>query len=334
MNRIRTVVSGAIVAVATATAPAVAETLKAEGGSAASLGALIPQLLSKYTAEDHEIRVNVDQTLTRAALKVATGAIDIATTPAGAFHRMTKGTGPYKQLGEEAVEASASIRSLFSFLGGHVHVIVYADSGIETWEDIRGKRVFLGPPAGSFGAQTTAMIESVTGMKAGEDYEGIKLAWSAANQAFEDGKFDVFMRSGTMGSAAIEQFGTAKKFNILGIPESVIGTPAWDKYLQTPGYAADVLPAGTYSNQANNDRDLLASAYVMFMSVNKDMSDETAYDLTKAMFENLDDAHAVNAGLAPLTLENAFVSLAAPLHPEAIRYYEEAGVAVPDHLRP
>ena len=71
----------------------------------------------------------------------------------------------------------------------------------------------------------------------------------------------------------------------------------------------------------------------MFLGVNKDMSDDVAYSLTKAMFENLDDAHSVSDGLAPLTAENAFVSLKARLHPGAIRYYEEIGVSVPDSLR-
>lgn len=311
-----------------------ADTLKAEGGSAAGLSALVPQLLSKYAANDHEIRVNVDQTLTRSALKVATGAIDLASTPAGAFARMKVGKGPYKDLGQEAIDASGNIRSLFSFLGGHVHVITYADSGIESWEDIRGKRVFVGPPAGSFSAQTIKLIETITGMKANEDYEAIRLAWGAANQAFEDGKFDVFMRSGTIGSAAVDQFGSATKFRLLGVPQDLIGTEAWDNYLETPGYAADVLPAGTYSNQANNDEDVLASAFVMFVSVHEEMDEQVAYDLTKAMFENLDDAHSVNQGLTPLTLDNAFVSLGAPLHPGAVRYYEEAGVTIPDDLRP
>ena len=326
----------AAIAAAFATASltfAQADTLKAEGGSAAGLSALVPQLLSKYAAPDHEIRVNVDQTLTRAALKVATGAIDMASTPAGAFSRMQVGKGPYRDLGQQAIDASGNIRSLFSFLGGHIHVMTYEDSGIESWEDIKGKRVFVGPPAGSASAQTTKLIESITGLKANEDYEAIKLAWSAASQAFEDGKFDVFMRTGTMGSAAVDQYGAAKKFRLLGIPEDVIGTDAWNDYLSTPGYAADTLPAGSYSNQVNNDEDLLATAYVMFLSVNKDMDDDIAYQLTKAMFENLDDAHSVNQGLMPLTLDNAFVSLAAPLHPGAIRYYDEMGVSIPDSLR-
>ena len=210
--------------------------------------------------------------------------------------------------------------------------MTYENSGVESWQDIKGKRVFVGPPAGSASAQTTSLIEAITGYRAGEDYEAIKLAWSAASQAFEDGKFDVFMRTGTMGSAAVDQYGAATKFRILGIPESILGTPAWDKYLSTPGYAADTLPAGSYENQVNNDEDLLATAYVMFLSVHADMDEETAYRLTKAMFENLDDAHAVNPGLAPLTLDNAFVSLAAPLHKGAVRYYREAGVTIPDHL--
>ena len=178
------------------------------------------------------------------------------------------------------------------------------------------------------------MIEAITGYKANEDYKAIKLAWGAANQAYEDGKFDLFMRTGTMGSVAIDQFGSANPFRLLSVPQDTIGSDAWAEYLSVPGRAADVLPAGTYKNQVNNDVDVMASAFVMFMSVHKDMDDDTAYELTKAMFENLDDAHAVNQGLKPLTLDNAFVSLNATLHPGAVRYYQEMGVTVPAELLP
>ena len=97
MKLVRRAFSGAILALSVAL-PQHSETLKAEGGSAAGLSALVPQLMSKYVANSHEVRVNVDQTLTRATLKVATGAIDIASTPAGAFAKMEVGKGPYKKL--------------------------------------------------------------------------------------------------------------------------------------------------------------------------------------------------------------------------------------------
>ncbi|MEM5544291.1 TAXI family TRAP transporter solute-binding subunit [Sulfitobacter sp. AS92] len=333
MKPFRMTLAAALLAITTGSGPALAETIKAEGGSAAGLSALVPQLLSKYAAADHNVRVNIDQTLTRAALKVATGSIDLAVMPAGAYDKMITGSGPYQNLKEQAIEASGNVRVLFSFLGGHVHAMTYADSGVETWEDLRGQRVFVGPPAGTFSSQTTGMIEAITGMKPGEDYEAIKLAWSAANQAFEDGKFDVFMRSGTIGSAAIDQFGSAKKFRLLSVPAESLETEAWVKYLAVPGRAADVLPAGTYQNQINNDEDVMASAFVMFVGVNVDMAEQTAYDLTKAMFDNIDNAHSVNQGLKPLTLENATVSLNARLHPGAIRYYEEQGLEIPAELR-
>lgn len=162
MFRMKSTIAAATIVALTATS-GVAEVLKAEGGSAAGLSALVPQLLSKYAAENHEVRVNVDQTLTRAALKVATGAIDIASTPAGAYAKMTKGVGPYKKLKEQAIEASGEMRALFSFLGGHYHPMTYADSGIESWDDIKGKRVFVGPPAGSAASQSIEMIEAITG---------------------------------------------------------------------------------------------------------------------------------------------------------------------------
>lgn len=85
------------------------------------------------------------------------------------------------QFRKVALAASGNIRSLFSFLGGHIHPLTHADSDIEKWEDIRGKRVFLGPPAGSVSGQTTSLIKAITGMEANKDYEAIKLAWSAAN---------------------------------------------------------------------------------------------------------------------------------------------------------
>ena len=142
------------------------------------------------------------------------------------------------------------------------------------------------------------------------------------------------MRSGTIGSAAVDQFGSSTKFRLLGVPAETMETEAWAKYVSVLGRAADLLPAGTYANQSNNDEDIMASAFVMFVGVNKDMAEQTAYDLTKAMFENLEDAHSVNQGLIPLTLDNAFVSLNAQLHPGAIRYFEEVGAEIPANLRP
>lgn len=309
--------------------------LRGEAGAPAGSTAVIMQLLSKYAAADSKItvKVNTGQTLTRSLLKLASDKIEVAVTPVGAFAAMTKGRGPYKKLGDKAKSASKNVRSLFAFLGGHFHPVTYADSGIKDFKDIKGKTVFVGPPSGSASRQSIGIIAAVTGYKPGKDYEAVKLGWGAANQAFEDGKFDLFMRPQMIGSAMINQFGASKKIRILNIPEAVRKTDAWQKYEKTPGRTLDLLPAGTYSNAVNNSENINAAAYVMMVTVNKNMDNDTAYKLTRAVFDNIKAVHSVSPALHPLTVKTAFRNNIVAVHPGAAKFYGEQGIEVPAELQ-
>ncbi len=309
--------------------------LRGEAGAASGSTAVIMQLLSKYAASDSKItvKVNTGQTLTRSLLKLAAAKIEVAVTPVGAFAAMTKGRGPYKKLGDKAVAASKNVRSLFAFLGGHFHPITYVDSGIREFADIKGRTVFVGPPSGSASRQSIGIINAVTGYKPGKDYNAVKLGWGAANQAFEDGKFDMFMRPQMIGSAMIEQFGASKKIRVLNIPDAVRKSAAWQEYEKTPGRTLDLLPAGTYSNVVNNDKDINAAAYVMMVTVNKKMDDGTAYKLTGAVFNNIKAVHSVSPALHPLTIKTAFRNNVVPVHPGAAKFYAEKGIEVPAKLQ-
>ena len=64
------------------------------------------------------------------------------------------------------------------------------------------------------------------------------------------------------------------------------------------------------------------------------MSDDLAYTITKAMFENIADLQAVHPAANQTTIEFTLAATPIPLHPGAIRYYEEVGVEIPDRLRP
>lgn len=309
--------------------------LRGEAGAPSGSTAVIMQLLSKYAAQDSNItvKVNTGQTLTRSLLKLSDAKIEVAITPVGAFSAMTKGKGPYKKLGDKAIEASKNVRSLFAFLGGHFHPITYADSGIKAFKDIKGKTVFVGPPSGSASGQSIGIIRAVTGFEPGKDYKAVKLGWGAANQAFEDGKFDLFMRPQMIGSAMINQFGASKKIRLLNIPEATRQSDAWKNYEKTPGRTLDLLPSGTYSNVVNNAENINAAAYVMMVTVNKGMDDDTAYKLTKAVFDNIKAVHSVSPALHPLTLKTVFRNNVVPVHPGAAKFYKENGVDVPAKLQ-
>ena len=57
------------------------------------------------------------------------------------------------------------------------------------------------------------------------------------------------------------------------------------------------------------------------------LDEEIVYNLTKTMYENHDEVVQLNPQyLTDWSLDRALISIGAPIHPGAIRYYREAGV--------
>lgn len=314
-----------------------AQSLSLEGGGAASLTGIVPQTYAQFAAEEGlSLQVVLGQTLTRAALKLAAGRIDMAVVPPNAYRAMQRGVGPYSEQGEQAAELSGNIRALFGFPAGTFHAVTWADSGIETWEDLAGRRVYIGPPAGAASAQIQTLIELASGGLSGEngDYEGIRAPWGAAQQSFQDGQFDVYVGSVAVGSQALNELSLQREIRILGVPNSVRETGAWAEFLINQAQFESVVPAGTYSGQVNGDADLVTTASAMMMSVTAGMDDDTAYALTRAYWENLEAMMNANALMRSIDPEKPFGGMSAQLHPGAVRYYQEVGIEIPAELMP
>lgn len=334
MTFIKSIIGAATIA-ATATF-AQAQSLSLEGGGAASLTGIVPQTYAQFAADAGiDLQVVLGQTLTRAALKLAAGRIDMAVVPPGAYRAMTNGVGPYAETADQAKELAPNIRALFAFPAGTFHAVVWADSGIDSWDDLAGRWVYIGPPAGAASAQIQSLIELGSGgLKAGDDYEGVRAPWGAAQQAFQDGQFDVYVGSIAVGSQSLNELSLQREIRVLGIPEDVLSTDAWAAFLVNAAQFESVISAGTYSGQVNGDADQTSTASAMMMSVEASMDDDTAYALTKAYWENLDAMMNANALMRSINPEAPFAGMNAKLHPGAVRYYDEVGIAVPADLMP
>lgn len=92
-----------------------------------------------------------------------------------------------------------------------------------------------------------------------------------------------------------------------------------------------IIPAGTYPGV---DRDVRTITQPNFLAVRDDVDEEQVYLFTKAIYENLAFLQAIHPATKEMSLESAIGGLPFPLHPGALRYYEEAGLDVPDRLRP
>ena len=88
-----------------------------------------------------------------------------------------------------------------------------------------------------------------------------------------------------------------------------------------------VIPAATYPGQ---DRDIQTVAKSNLLVARADVDDEVVYQVTKAMFENLDFLRNIHDAMYETSLDRALVGMPMPLHPGALRYYQEVGLLGPD----
>ena len=301
------------------------------GGVNHALFVVLANVLQKKAGIN--MQVNEGQTLTRSALKLGRGKIDIQPLPPVITPWMRAGTRMYKKAPEVAKKAVANIRLIASYGAGVRHYLVWADSGIETFDDLKGKRVFVGPPVGGASNVAKAVLRITAGLEAGKDYTEVRLPWNGGIQAMQDGKIDVFIRPAGIGAASIEQLGAKRKFRLLSVAPYV-DRPAFKKYLGGGGRVLRKVPAGTYKNQVGNDKDVATDGFRHQLVVNKTMSDELVYKITRTLFENLAEMHKTAAILRDVSLEDTFSLANVPVHPGALKYYKEIGKAVPERLMP
>lgn len=283
--------------------------------------------------DDVTIQVNATGAATQHAMQAAAGQLDFFMWSASVHDAMIKGDAMWQKV-PQAPELSKQLRAVFAFPLGLYHMVTYADSGIESLDDLAGKRVFLGPPGGGATIIMQRVVEGATGLKPGQDFEQVNLGWDAATQAFQDGRIDVYVNSTNAPSPVIQQLAIGRKIRLLGLTEEQRAKEPVQAILNRPGGVLGEIPAGMYGeNQVNEDAVTTLGSIVGIGTSVKDDAD-TIYRVTKTFWENLPEMQKNAPWLRNINIENAFQDLNLPLHPGAMRYYEEIGMTVPDELRP
>jgi len=100
------------------------------------------------------------------------------------------------------------------------------------------------------------------------------------------------------------------------------GMDLWTRY---------VIPAGTYPSQ---EKDINTIAQPNFLSVRADVDEDAVYQITKTIYENLPFLNAIHSATKAMAIEKAIAGLPMPLHPGAVKYYQEVGVKIPPRLMP
>jgi TRAP transporter TAXI family solute receptor len=274
----------------------------------------------------HKAQVSAVGAATKHAILVTSGKMDFSMYEPIKYNLLYNQIGPFKNI-ENGPELTSKISQLFSYSIGSYHAVVYADSGIETFEDIKGKKVFLGPPSSVASRNTKLIVEAMTGYKPGESFEQVKMGWGAAAQAFQDRKFDVWLTITTSPSPAISQLTLSNKIRLLSLDEKRFDHPSWVKYMSQPGRNITTIDPADYGPNLVNTDPILVTGAMVGLAVRSDMDADLVYQMMRAFWDHQEDAHAM-ASFMPKTinLEEAVKSLAYPVHPGAIKFYEEKGI--------
>ncbi len=329
------VLTGALALNAPAAEAQKSKILRADTGSPGNVSHTVTIVLTKIwnRALGTSIQINDSQTLTRSAIKLGRGQIDLMPFPTTIYTFLSKGARMYKKMKQRAIEASKNVRAIWGWNAVLFHPITFKNTGIRTFKDLKGKRVFTGPPSGAAAVTAEFIIRVLTGYEPNKDYKAIRLNWGGGMQAMLDGKLDVYMRPAGVGAAAIEQLGLKQKFFLLDIGDFA-NSPAWKKYTSKMGRATGIIPAGTYKGQINNKKDVLVGANTFELAVNKGMPEELVYQMTKLTWDNIAEIHKTASTLQTMDKSKPFTGVNMPLHKGAIRYYKEKGIKIPAQLIP
>ncbi|MEW9672273.1 TAXI family TRAP transporter solute-binding subunit [Ammoniphilus sp. 3BR4] len=210
----------------------------------------------------------------------------------------------------EKVENVQQIAALYP---NYVQVVTSGSTGIEKFEDLKGKRIAVGAQNSGVEVNARNLLEAH-----GITYNDIKvdyLGYAEAADALKSGKLDAaFLTSGIPNSSLME---LAQGFDLKIVP---IEGAAIEELSKTKNYfITGTIPAGTYKNE----QDIPTAAIMNALVVRADLSEDDVYKLTKTFFENLDTLSNAHQAAKDITIEGAQTGVVAPIHPGAQKYYDE-----------
>lgn len=212
------------------------------------------------------------------------------------------------------------LRALFPMYQTPFEAVALTSTGIDDVSKIDGKRVSVGPAGGTAATYWPRFYE-VLGINANVSYAGA----SDSTGQIKDGLIDAFSFAAGVPISAFSQIAAENEVNIFGFTEEQRGA-----ILEAmPEVSAYDIPADLYPGVPAH----ATVAMWNFATARSDMPESLAYEITKMVMENNEAMVQIHAAAAETLPENADKNTFLPYHPGAVRYFDEAGIEIPDDLR-
>ena len=196
-----------------------------------------------------------------------------------------------------------------------VQIVAGAESGIEILDDLKGKGLSVGAPKSGTELNARAILGAAD--MTYDDLGKVEyLPFAESVELMKNRQIDATLQSAGLGVASIRDLSTSIKIKVIPVEASLV------EKLGSP-YVVTTIPANTYDGQ---DEDVPAAAVPNYLVTSSEVDEELVYQMTKAIFENLDELVAAHQAAKAIDPAEAAKDTVIPLHPGAERYFKEAGL--------
>ena len=241
------------------------------------------------------------------------GEMDLGMTNADAAYWSSHGGGSGFY---EIYAEPGNVKGVMRLYESQGHMITAANSGIETYEDLRGKTVCLGPPSSTIPAMSIAILEAY-GINPDSDIKAVYYSIDEGLEKLTDGVIDATFFVASAPASGLTSASATSDLKFVDAGEEILKQVV-EKY---PYYTAAATKEGAYPNM-NSVNTLKIYTEII---ASGDVPEEAVYQFVKGALEGQPDYVDAHVACQEINAETA-ASAAAKLHPGAARYYRELGL--------
>ena len=245
---------------------------------------------------------------------IMAGDLEFGVVQSDRQYQAIKGIANWKDKGVQK-----DLRAVFSIHPENVDLIVAVESGINSVQDLRGKRINIGNIGSGYRKNAIDAL-TANGLDYKKDFHAESIKAAESPGLIQDGRIDgAFYTVGHPSGYYKEATSGRKKVKFVPITniESLL-----NKY---PYYAKSVTLMQHYPGAAN-DKDIPTFGVKATFVTSIKVPEDVVYAITKEVFENFDKFKKLHPAYVGLTKESMLAGLSAPIHPGAMRYYKEVGL--------
>jgi TRAP transporter TAXI family solute receptor len=278
------------------------------------VGGAICRLVNK-DRKVHNLRCTVESTGASVfnVNAIRSGDLSLGIVQSDTQYHAYNGTEQFAKAGPDK-----DMRALFSLQSEAFTLVARDDSGIKTFDDLKGKRMNLGDP-GSGNRSTLELLMKEYNWTADIYKLATDLKPAEMAGALCDNKIDAYVYVVGHPNGSLKEASTTCSSHVVPVTG-----PKVDALIKRyPFYPPAVIPGGMYKG---TDADVTTFGPRATLLTSAKLPDAQAYQVVKAVFENLDEFKKLHPALADLTPQNMLEGNSVPYHPGAVKYFKEKGL--------